>query len=365
MRHVAQILAVAVLVLSAVLAFRLGQTWGMGDVERIIYGSIVVLFEGVKSLLPFAILATWQRGHVVGLIIATTAFAGLVALSFLGTLGFAELNRGALQGTREQSVQHVATVRADIATLAQRLADMPRHRSLTEIDTDIDTALREGITHNGEVATLTALTAGCTKLVGKRSVDACARIGQLRRERAESHAHTTLQTSLDDKRTALSQAGGLDLIGIGDPQVAVVAKLAGLTTDTARVAINVAFAGLLELVGGLGLFIASLFPAKAETPTLRPLKTEVARLIALPNPESDTANAQRYLDTCVRRGVSGSVTASAMHRDYARWCATQRVTPVTLTAFGTFIARQGIAKAKVEGLVRYQSVALTSEEHAL
>lgn len=360
MKLIAQALAGAVLVLSSVLAFRLGITWGLTEWERSIYGSLVVLFEGLKCLLPFAVVAAWRAGRVAGAVVAAILFAGLVTLSFLGTLGFAELNRGALQGTREHSVAEVARLRADIAQLSQRIEGLGSTRALTEIDAEIETILR-GAVKGAPDMMLGARTGECSKLAGAATVEPCMRVGQLRRERAEAAARDGLRADIEGKRQRLSQAGGLDLAGIADPHVAVIARVSGLTTNAARLAANIAFALLLELVGGLGFYIASLLPGRlsASDTALSTRSSPAAE--AMPGDEPVQASAQRYLRTQVRRDASRSVTASAMHRDYARWCTTQRVTPMTLTAFGAFIAREGIEKSKVEGLVRYRGVALNSE----
>ena len=362
MKPIAHALVVAVLVLSAVLAFRLGMTWGMNPTSQYIYGSMVVLFEGLKALLPFAIAAAWQSRRYAGLVISAFAFTGIVAMSGLGTLGFAELNRATLQGTRQQSVERVATLRADIAAMTDHLKQNARHRSLNEIDVEIENALRAGVSLKTGTVALGALTSNCTKAADKRAITPCARVGELRNERAASAQHERLRSDVEKKRLLLSEASGLDLTGIGDPQVAVVARLSGVGEDTARVAINAAFAILLEFVGAFGFFIVSLLPEKIEVAQASGVAERDAPGSRQTEVVSDTDVARRYLSECVCRDVPGSVTASAMHRDYARWCATERVMPLTLTAFGLFIAQQGIEKSKVEGLVRYRGVALRNED---
>lgn len=355
MKLIGHALSGAVLVLSAVLAFRLGLTWGLTDFERSIYGAIVVVFEVIKCLLPFAVVASWRARRYVTAIVAACVCVGLAGLSFLGTVGFAELNRGALQGTREQTVADVALLRREVSELTQHLSAKATQRTLAEIESDIDALLRSPVKTSGEATTLGARTTDCMRPVGT-AVETCARIAELRRERAAANAQRELQARLDDKRTKLATASGLDLAGISDPQIGVVARLLDVPSGQARLMVNIAFALLLELVGGLGFLLSSLL-AERETATaahVHACEHEVTTR------ESDEAAAQRYLTTEVRRDVSGSVAASAMHRDYARWCASERVTPLTLTAFGVLVARTGIAKSKIEGLIRYRNVALKS-----
>lgn len=360
MQRAGEALSVMILCLSAVLAWRLGFSLGASDVEKHILALISVSLEGWKVLLPFVILAAWRDKRIVALGLALTLWPLLTAYSFVGGLGFSELNRAALAGTRGASSDRAATFKADIADITSRLTAIPTKRSPDEIEAAITMRRQTPIRTGNETKALSIASDACKTIVSKRSTDLCAEIGTLTQELAQAHERVRLEARLATLREQLSQVSALDWDGVADPQISAVAAITGLDATTTRRIINVGFAALLELVGGLGLFFSSLL-RETRPDTRRPVATANASNDTV-TPESDEDRLGRYLGICTEADSTSTIVASKLHTDYSRWAHDDGATPVSLTTFGNLIAKRGIAKQKVDGLMHYQGLAFKSAE---
>lgn len=360
MQRAGEALSVTILCLSAVLAWRLGFSLGASDVERHLLALISVALEGWKVLLPFVILRARREKRAVALMLALLLWPLLTAYSFVGGLGFSELNRATLAGTRGATVDRVGQLKAERADIETRLAALSATRARGEIDAAIERLLQMPIRVGADTKALLDATKACSLIVSKRSTDLCAELAGLR----EARARALERERLDARRASIDHIAasftGLDWAEVGDPQVTALAALGGLDQVTTRRTINIVFAVLLELVGGLGLFFASLLatgnqPHRDATPAVADEQAEV---------ETDEARLGRYLDAATITESGATIVASRLHADYSRWLHAEDATPVSLTTFGNLIARRGIAKEKVDGLMHYQGLRLAGDGKA-
>lgn len=359
MKRAGEALSVTILCLSAVLAWRLGFSLGASDAEKHILALISVALEGWKVLLPFVILKAWQQRRLTAFVLATLLWPFLTTYSFIGGLGFSELNRASLAGTRGASVERGQSLKSDIAAISQRLATISTKRSPAVIESEIAQRRSTPIRAGANTRTLADATAQCTAIISKRSIELCAEIAALETELAQARQRENLDARLGTLRAELAQLSALDWEGVADPQVAVVAAVTGLTPQTTRQVINVVFATLIELIGGLGLFFASLLtPTTSVSDAPRPVSTPRDTPDPTPEPESDEQRLGRYLAARTEPQDGTSVVASKLHADYSRWAHADGADPVSLTTFGNLIAKAGIAKVKLDGLMHYQNLAL-------
>lgn len=358
MKIIAEAVSLVVLALSGTLAWTFGYSLGAGDLERQTIAAFSVALEVWKVMLPFVIASAWRQGRIVLLLIAVPALPLLIGYSFAASLGFAEMNRGSLTGVRDAAAERTTTLRGDIQKLRIQRHTIDQARSLPEIDTDIEATERQVFRIAGEIKTLTELTSGCSRIIGKKTEDECGRLTTFKRERARAQEHLRLATELTAKETTLANAGGLALAGLGDPQIAALTHLSGFDPKSVRQALGLVFAALIELIGGFGLFFASAMAKPKATPA-NPTPS-----LAPPEPPAITEDSEtlalRYLTEQVQTCKGTSVVASAMHRDYSAWIASLGGYPMTLTSFGNLVARHGIAKERSEGRIYYQDVTLVS-----
>jgi hypothetical protein len=358
MKRAGEALSVTILCLSAVLAWRLGFSLGASDVEKHLLALISVALEGWKVLLPFVILAAWRDRRWTTLAFALAVWPLLTAYSFVGGLGFSELNRATLAGTRGERVERAAAMKQDLADVTSRMAALTTRRSAAEIEAVMENRRITPVRVGADTRALIEATNGCRTIVSKRTVDLCAEIASLTEEHAQARERVRLDSRLAALRETLGGHAGLDWAGVADPQVSTVAALFGVTPQAARSTLNIIFAALLELIGGLGLFFASLLGATNHdrARSLQPALTPDGDTPQ--QPETDEARLTRYLAERTHADPGASIVASRLHGDYAIWAHGHGVSPVSLTTFGNLIARQGIAKEKVEGLMRYQGLAI-------
>ena len=188
-----------------------------------------------KCLLPFAIVAAWQRCRYRRCCIATAAFVGTRRPVVSGHARFCRTqSRCAAGHARTIGAPMSATLRREIARPDERLAAHAGDARHREIDADIESALLPVVARATAMRRCWARARpSCTKLAGaQRSSPApasvnCAASGP------KVLSPRSLRSGLDDETIErLAQAGGLDLAGIGDPHVAVVARLTGLRRRT-------------------------------------------------------------------------------------------------------------------------------------
>jgi hypothetical protein len=302
----------------------------------------------------------WQQRRLIALAFGLLVWPLLTTYSFIGGLAFSELNRATVAGTRGAAVERTTALKSELTDITKRLAAIPTKRSAAEITAAIDGRKQTPMRAGGDTRTLIDATRSCKDIVSKRSVELCAELATLSQELAQAQERERLETRRDAVQSNLASASGLDWEGIADPQVAAIAALTGVDTTTVRRIINIGFAALLELVGGLGLFFASLLTS---TPPARqrPAASEPVTAIDQPEtPETDEQRLARYITARTRTEAGTTIVASKLHADYSRWVHEQGSAPVSLTTFGNLVAKQGIAKEKVDGLMHYQNIAFAT-----
>lgn len=369
MQRCGEALSISILILSAVLAWRLGFSLGASDVEKHILALISVALEGWKVLLPFVILSAWRNRRPLALILSLVLWPLLTAYSFVGGLGFAEFNRAQLAGNRGASVERAATLKSDIADLNTRIAAITTKRAPTEIESAIHAREQTPVRVGNDTKLLVVGTNHCTTIVSKKTVDLCAEIASLDQELAQSRERVRLEAQLGIAREQIAHLSGLDWEGVADPQIGAIANLTHVDKTTTRQLVNVVFAALLELIGGLGLFFSSLLarPTATAPVTARPVAPPMLdnpvpdTPPAIAPPETEEQRVGRYLTACTTPEKGSTIIASKLHADYSRWAHAEGGEPTSLTTFGNLIARLGIKKEKVEGLMHYQDLTFRIE----
>ena len=196
--------------------------------------------------------------------------------------------------------------------------------------------------------------------------------------------------------TEIGSSKGAVLSAEGDPQAAVLSKLAtalGMTikVEDMQTALTVFIALLLEVGSSFGMFVAfsswrlydqaapsvpTMVPAVAApavtavavTPAAAPKTFGIAndnksaapvqRLVA---PETDV---ERFYKERIETAEGSSLTATALYEEYCAWCEEQDKEPLALPTFGREFGESGVQKAKIAGRVRYIGIALRGVQQA-
>jgi hypothetical protein len=113
-------LAMVGLVLSAGLAGRLGFVSGGSLLEAVVFATSCVLLEVWKAVLPVVIAAVWFE-HPKTCVLLGVLMAGLMLLSLVGALAFAEANRGGVAGRSSEAARQAASMREDNADAVHKM----------------------------------------------------------------------------------------------------------------------------------------------------------------------------------------------------------------------------------------------------
>ncbi len=264
LRALAVTLAVLGLALSAALAGRLGWVSGASSVEAVVFAFGCILLECWKGLLPFVVAASWSKGHRLLPAGLGAVMLGLMALSFLGAMGFAEANRGSVAGKGSEAVRQAAALKVDMARARERINARERVRSEIEITAALAEVLQQPVRLGSDLRSLQVATKDCARLFRGIEED-CGKVAALRTELAAAKERARLETELAEKEAALRGFSGLETSGVGDAQVGGLAQLFGLDSALVRTAVSMGFAALLEVVASFGLYFASLLTARGRS----------------------------------------------------------------------------------------------------
>jgi hypothetical protein len=371
--------------------WRFGFSLGRTEFDGQIYGAASAAADCLKALAPFFLFAA-LRNRMWSQAAASVVVLGVVtAYSLTSALGHAALNRNDSSGQRTHEAQIYKDLRADLARAEGQLGWIPQHRPVATVQSALD-----GLKTKREWT----WSAACTSTKGRQTREFCQEYHALSSELASAQQAATLEARIVETKAKLANAEGGSHGAQGDPQAAVLAKVAGvlgvgMTVEDVQMALTIFIALLLEVGSGLGMYVAFSQWRIAEraapvAPAMANLSTAVAiePAPALPavqpaaRPRVSSANDNRSLPQSVpaptaklvapESDVQGfykeriethdgsSLTATALYEDYCEWCEDHDKEPLALPTFGREFGELGVQKAKIAGRVRYIGIALKS-----
>ena len=240
--------ALVMAAVSAAMNYAFLASLGKTEMEGQMLGAASAAADLLKCLLPFFIAWAWRERRFVAALSGTGVFALFAAFSLLSAIGFAADNRGTLVESRATIDQTYERIQGDLDALRKQISALPPHRPMAVIGEELRAA---------EQNRLWPRSKSCTEATEASSREFCAGYFRLRAELASAEEARRIGMAV------AKQQGELDRLkaqGAGqerDPQVAILAQLAGLSQDHVRLALIVAVALLVELGSSLGLYLAS------------------------------------------------------------------------------------------------------------
>lgn len=403
MRHALGVLGVlaagVLLAVSAAMNWRFGVSLGRTELDGQIYGAASAAADCMKALVPFFLFAAiknrmWSQAAASALV-----WVVVTAYSLTSALGHAALNRLDTAGQRTATAEVYKDQRADLARAQEQLSWIPQHRPAQAVQSDID-ALKDEKTW--------AYTEQCSKVDGPKTRGFCQKFHALSAELASAQQTVALEARVADIKAKLATAtAGHAVTSEGDPQAAVLAKLAALVAPSVKVedvqtALTVFIALLLEVGSGFGMYIAfsqwRLYDRHTPTaPQMVPVSTAAAavaapKAVAIAKPRSGAndnksvtevkvatetkavaspapqrliapeTDVERFYKERIETQDGSSLTATSLYEDYCAWCEDQQKEPLALPTFGREFGELGVQKARIAGRVRYIGIALKSAE---
>ncbi len=394
------IAASILLFVSAAMNWTFGFGLGKTPLESQILGAGSVGADALKALIPFLVLYAIKHRSWV------QAFAGILVwticttYSMTSSLGFAAHNRADTVGERQIAATQYGDLRAQLKAVNAKLGWIPQHRSVAEVDADINAILNKRIKkgrYRGK--TIGQVTKNFTRSnwYSRHYGD---QVLNLRKELAIAKNAEKLDAEKAMLVAKLEKTSTKSVI-TADPQAAILSELTGLSTENVRLGLIVLLSLLVEIGSGLGFFVVlggnrgkairlqqkaktkakAMVEAapvktveKAETETKTDIVTKTA-VAATARAANDNIPSRRptvplissnelkdyYVDRIAMQDGT-SITASALYEDYCSWAESRNKEPMTLPAFGRQFGEIGIQKAKIAGRIRYINVKLKSND---
>lgn len=359
------VVSLGLVVVAAVLNFRMGYRSADTDLDGLIYGAGAGCGDALKAIAPFMGFWGWRRKDWVAVAAAVLLFTVFTAYSFTAALGFAAQHRANKEAAALRGIEQHADLRGEMDRAVARVKDMGSQRSAAEVEQSVVIAYRQTVGYGNK--TVADVSQGCTlnRLATRTACQAIAKLGEelARAKEAESldAKITTLRASLDQQANGATAASA-------DPQVDAIKRAADILTnkvgkDDIGYALSFLLAAFIELGSGLGLYVvttpwrskASLLvqppppsPSKEEGRGLVPVKALAGEVL------DPSGRALGLVDSYAMERLepddSGELLIGEMFEDYVTWCRWRGELPFSRTEFG----RQFGALAKFLGMRRVQ-----------
>lgn len=398
------IAAGVLLFVSAAMNWSFGFGLGKTPLESQILGAGSVGADVLKALIPFLVLyaikhRSWMQA-AAGILVWTIC----TTYSLTSSLGFAAHNRSDTVGERTLAVTQYGDLRSQLKQVNAKLGWIPQHRSVAEVDADINAILDKRIKKGRDRGkTIGQVTKNFTNKswYSRHYGD---KVLNLRKELAIAKN----AEKLDAEKATLSaklEKSSTKSVTKADPQAAILTQITGLSIEKVQLGLIILLSLLVEIGSGLGFFvvlggdkakairimemaeakaraeveaISGKMVEKVETKTETNVVTEpVAEANSAPvandnipsrRPTVPVISSNELKDYYVDRIAmqdGTSITASALYEDYCSWAESRNKEPMTLPAFGRQFGEIGIQKAKIAGRIRYINVKLKSNDVSL
>ena len=397
------IAAGVLLFVSAAMNWSFGFGLGKTPLESQILGAGSVGADVLKALIPFLVLyavkhRSWMQA-MAGILVWTIC----TTYSLTSSLGFAAHNRSDTVGERTLAVTQYGDLREQLKSVNAKLGWIPQHRSVAEVDADINAILDKRIKKGrnrgktiGQVTKNFTNKSWYSRHYGDKVLN-------LRKELAIAKNAETLyaeKATLTGKLESTSAKS----VTTADPQAAILTQITGLSIEKVQLGLIVLLSLLVEIGSGLGFFVvlggdkakAIQVMAKAEAKarakveaaakkTVAKVETKTEQRVVAPVAEATKApvandnipsrrptvplissnEIKDYYGDRIEMQDGTSITASALYEDYCSWAESRKKEPMTLPAFGRQFGEIGIQKAKIAGRIRYINVKLKSNDVSL
>lgn len=349
-------LALALSGISITCCFVFGQHLAPGN-EGVLYGVLGGVADAFKALLPLSITAALVARERSRAVAGIVMFAVISLYSFASELGLYALSRDAVTSSASAGKEGWEMLKTERAGVQKRLASLGEAIRLPD-------AVRADIAGQKQLKAWEA-SKECTDATVAASRTFCLNIEKLKGELATAEEAEKLRAKDNELGAKLA---GIDLATVmraADAQIDTLARFTGLAPGTMRDGLAVLVAFLIELVSGMGLYVATApgsaperVSAAEAAPTDVP-KVPAAKKAKKPEAKEDVLIA--FLKSNVRTAAGGEAGAAELYDAYLKWMAVHGQGEPVLSSVivGRKLGELGYTKAKRGGKVRWQGITLT------
>ncbi|MGD9804146.1 MAG: hypothetical protein AB7E81_04645 [Hyphomicrobiaceae bacterium] len=383
--------AIGLIGISGAVNFRMAFRTADTNLDAWLYGTAAALLDGLKALLPLAMVWAWQARRWFVTFVGVAVFSVLSGFSLVNGIGYVSDLRWLQVGQRKAGIESRASLKATMTRLEGQLAAILTTRSAETIEQAIGAVFARPVARH---STVDSHSDGCTNA---RSLtrEACEEVARLRVELAESRERTRLNAVVAETRARLDALSAITAMASAEPQVEVVKGLAegwygALSKEDVRRGLVVMVGLVLELGSGLGLYLVTVPwhdagrrngkaggepagaggapeveapPASVDSAPLNRGEGEVVERM----PEAvRIGNVEAFAAECLVPAEGGRISSTSLFGQYRRWCIRRGEVPLRGSEFEVVfhdLAEDvGIPWGNRGGNVMYHDVALTLEQ---
>jgi hypothetical protein len=305
-----------------------GYSLGQTEEKRTLFAWANVAADVWKAFGLITVVMLWRHKQRRAAMVGALAWLMCLLSGINSALGIYVQDRAALTGTRDAKHATYKDTERELGEVERRLAQLPKSRSIGEIDAAIQAVLGRAITVGERVrGTVATVSGNCSRIDGRTKV-ACEELARLREERARASEAETLQTRaglLRERVIALRNDGGsLTSDPVGEFYAWITRGY--LKVRDVGFGIPLFFALLIEVVSAFGPITIARYMELT-----RPTKADVGapRLAmassGLPWPALAASRQGRVVEWMAERAVPApgvaAVALQTLFADYERWCA--------------------------------------------
>lgn len=312
--------SLCLIVVSALLNYRMGFRSADTDLDGYIYGGGAAAGDIVKAIAPFMAAYAIKHRDWLTTATATTAFVIFTAYSFTAALGFAAEHRNNKAAFTLNGMESRQDLRGEKGRAEERLNQLGPQRSSAEVEAAI--ATESGKTAGPRNRTVKDISNNCA-LNRAATRTHCQTIATLGEELARAEEAERLSASITELRKKLASQNASSASTTADPQVDAVKHIASKwNTEVDGKAVgfwlSLLLALFVEFGSGLGLFIATTpWRIGKQSSTASPMPGEVdAFVMQSLEPDNDS-----------------EVRAGDLYAGYCAWCLRTAREPLPRGAF--------------------------------
>jgi hypothetical protein len=308
---------------------------GKTPLEGHVLGVASAAADVLKALLPFFIAWSWHDGRIIAAMSGMVAFLFFAAFSLLSAIGFAADNRGFLVEGRERLNSAYARMQRDIQEAEALRAAMPAARPASVVSEEIA---------RHQQSRRWRATRQCVEATAAESRSYCEVYFSLRAELASAREADRLAEAISALQSEIQKLRGQGAGQDADPQVSLLARIAGVQPEPVRLALIIAVAVLVELGASLGLYLASGHTGGRRTPQIIDTsQNQTDAGLALDKP---IGSVEDFCLEALAPSRLGELRAGDLNQAYETWCEAKALRSLDANAF----AQQFAAIAREVGI---------------
>lgn len=239
---------------SAAMNWRFGYYLGKTELDSHILGAASAASDGLKAVLPFFIYAAWRHRHYLRSAAGAMIWVVCLGYSLASALGFSALNRADVAGQRQIEASSYQDMRAELDRARERLAFLPKTRSVGELEFALQAELAKSVKASGRTRTVGELVGDCQGSSYWQRLH-CGDILTLKSDLAAAKEAEALEARTQALHAQLAALSGTTRVLSDDPQAQFLSGLTGLDRSQVELVLVVLVAALVELGSGLGFFV--------------------------------------------------------------------------------------------------------------